>query len=253
MLVLEDWFDGKQAHQLITHAHALARNAPSDAAIFSTRTHAHVATRYFLDSARGIRCFLEEDALDEDGERKGSSLLSVNKIGHALHALDPQYKAFSDRIELYELANALGLLKPRPIQSMIIFKPPRIGGEVVWHQDATFLYTEPSSVIGFWFALEAANRDNGCLWALPGHHRDGLKRRFVRSGDSLSFEEINKSPWPNDDAVPIEVAAGTLVILHGSLPHYSAPNRSDRSRIAYSLHFVDNACVYSPDNWLQPS
>ena len=40
-------------------------------------------------------------------------------------------------------------------------------------------------------------------------------------------------------------------MLHGLLPHYSAPNRSPRSRHAYTLHFVDARARYSPANWLQ--
>jgi phytanoyl-CoA hydroxylase len=35
------------------------------------------------------------------------------------------------------------------------------------------------------------------------------------------------------------------------LPHYSAPNRSDASRHAYTLHFVDARAHYSAGNWLQ--
>ena len=83
---------------------------------------------------------------------------------------------------------------------MLIFKPPRIGGEVVWHQDATFLHTEPSRVLGMWFALEDANRENGCLWGLPGGHLKGLKSRFLRtpSGRALikqiSLAEYTLSP-----------------------------------------------------------
>jgi phytanoyl-CoA hydroxylase len=37
------------------------------------------------------------------------------------------------------------------------------------------------------------------------------------------------------------------------LPHRSAANRSSRSRHAYTLHLIDGACRYSPDNWLQRS
>jgi len=51
--------------------------------------------------------------------------------------------------------------------------------------------------------------------------------------------------------VPLEVEAGTLVVLHGLLPHWSAPNRSERSRHAYALHVIDAAARYSADNWLQ--
>jgi phytanoyl-CoA hydroxylase len=49
----------------------------------------------------------------------------------------------------------------------------------------------------------------------------------------------------------VEVPAGTLVCLHGLLPHYSAPNRSAVSRQAYTLHTVDAASQWSPANWLQ--
>ena len=41
---------------------------------------------------------------------------------------------------------------------MYIFKQPKIGGEVVCHQDSTFLYTKPESVVGFWVALEDATK-----------------------------------------------------------------------------------------------
>lgn len=52
-------------------------------------------------------------------------------------------------------------------------------------------------------------------------------------------------PW-----VPLEAPKGTMVILHGLLPHFSAANRSPRSRHAYALHFVDDACAWTADNWL---
>jgi phytanoyl-CoA hydroxylase len=63
---------------------------------------------------------------------------------------------------------------------------------------------------------------------------------------------LDATPWPAASAaVPLEVEAGTLVVLHGLLPHYSAPNRSPLSRHAYSLHYVDGKSVYAPTNWLQ--
>ena len=69
----------------------------------------------------------------------------------------------------------IGMADPLAIQSMYIFKQPHIGGEVGCHQDATFLYTEPMSVTGFWFAIEDATVENGCLWAQPGGHRGPLR------------------------------------------------------------------------------
>lgn len=57
---------------------------------------------------------------------------------------------------------------------------PAIAFLQVPHQDSTFLYTNPMSCIGLWLALEDANKDNGCLWAIKGIHKQGLSRRFKR-------------------------------------------------------------------------
>ena len=74
------------------------------------------------------------------------------------------------------------MVDPVVLQSMYIFKQPSIGGEVGCHQDATFLYTDPITVTGFWFALEDATLENGCLWAAPGGHRGPLRQLFKRTG-----------------------------------------------------------------------
>lgn len=54
-----------------------------------------------------------------------------------------------------------------------LFQQPGIGGEVVPHQDNSFLYTEPTTCTGLWLALEDATILNGCIWAIPGSHKGG--------------------------------------------------------------------------------
>jgi phytanoyl-CoA hydroxylase len=212
------------------------------------------ADAWFLGSAEAVRCFFEEDAFDDAGRLRQAKALSINKIGHALHELDPVFAAFSHGPDWAELAADLGLVQPQLWQSMFIFKQPGIGGEVRWHQDATFLHSEPITVTGFWIALEDASVDNGCLWVAPGGHRGPLRQRFVRDGDAVRFVTLDDAPWPAAaDALPLEVPAGTLVCFHGLLPHYSAPNRSPLSRHAYTLHAVDGRCRWSHDNWLRRS
>nr|WP_269841196.1 phytanoyl-CoA dioxygenase family protein [Paucibacter sp. M5-1]MCZ7884213.1 phytanoyl-CoA dioxygenase family protein [Paucibacter sp. M5-1] len=75
----------------------------------------------------------------------------------------------------------------------------------------------------------------------------------MREGRRAWMETLDETPWPSVDALaePLEVEAGALVIFHGLLPHYSAPNRSAHSRHAYTLHVTDAASAYSPRNWLQ--
>jgi phytanoyl-CoA hydroxylase len=220
--------------------------------IFTTQNQVTATDDYFLRSDNTVRCFFEEEAFDEHGRLRQEKSLSINKIGHALHDLDPVFERFSRDPKLAAVARDLGLAEARLWQSMYIFKQPGIGGEVRWHQDATFFETTPISVTTFWFALEDATIENGCLWVEPGGHRGPMRERFVRNGDDIKMEKLDDTAWPDDSvAVPLEASAGSLVCFHGLLPHYSAPNRSPVSRHAYTLHATDGRTDYSPQNWIQ--
>jgi phytanoyl-CoA hydroxylase len=111
---------------------------------------------------------------------------SISKIGHAQHQLDPVYKNIVKELDFVSIGQALGIVKPRAVQSMHIFKQPGIGGAVGLHQDSTFLYTQPKSCVRFWLALEDATVENGCLQALPQGHKIRLKQRFKisKNGDT---------------------------------------------------------------------
>jgi phytanoyl-CoA hydroxylase len=221
-------------------------------AVFTTRDQASASDAWFLGSDNTVRCFFEEEAFGPDGQLRQAKALSINKIGHAMHDLDPVFSAFTRDPNLASVARDLGLERPQVWQSMYIFKQPGIGGEVRWHQDATFFDSDPITVTTFWFALEDATRDNGCLWAEPGGHRGPLRERFLRTGDDIAMERLDATPWPDDStAIPLEAKAGTLVCFHGLLPHYSAPNRSPVSRHAFTLHATDASSRYSPRNWIQ--
>lgn len=234
----------RRAAQIIAEFDPAAAGAP-----FSTDEDRRAIDRYFLESGDRVRCFLED--LPSDGST--APRRAVNKIGHALHHHDPVFAPHSTAARWAPHLAAAGLSEPRAVQSMYIAKDPGVGGEVAPHQDAAFLHDSPPTVTGLWFALADADRHNGCLWALPGAHRAGLKRRFVREGDATRFIELDRTPWPTDGWIPLEVPAGALIVLHGLLPHRSEANRSDRGRPAYAVHFVDRAAQWSADNWIVPA
>lgn len=255
-LVLEDFVSPASCDELRRRASRLVEDfdPAGSFSIFSTHEQNRKSDLYFLESGDKIRFFFEEDAFLNDGRLRQPKERSINKIGHALHDLDQVFDSFSRTEKLSRLVADLGITSPLLVQSMYIFKQPEVGGEVICHQDSTFLYTEPASVIGLWFALEDATRENGCLWAVPGGHRLGLKSRFVRAPEGGTRMEVyDRSPWPLDNLVPLEVNKGTLIVLNGHLPHLSYANRSAKSRHAYTLHVIDGACHYPADNWLRRS
>jgi phytanoyl-CoA hydroxylase len=257
-LAIEGFVDTASCADLRAAAQQIVADFQPNArrSVFTTNEQERASDRDFLSSGSGIWCFFEEEAFGADGELRQAKELSINKIGHAQHDLDPTFESFSYTADLASVAADIGLADAVALQSMYIFKQPHIGGEVGCHQDATFLYSEPLSVTGFWFAIEDATLDNGCLWAAPGGHRTSLRKLFKRAGatddDGTVFDILDAAPLPDPaELVPLPVPAGTMVILHGLLPHWSDVNRSARSRHAYSLHCISAAAEYPAWNWLQ--
>jgi phytanoyl-CoA hydroxylase len=256
-LALPDFVDPETCLLLRERAIELARQhvpPPGRATIFTgDGKPLHASDAYFLTSGEAIRCFFEKDAFSADGQLRADAHLCLNKLGHAMHDLDPFFDAFSRTPELAAIADDIGMREPLLLQSMYIFKQARIGGEVACHTDHTYLWTEPRSVVGFWFAIDDATTENGCMWALPGGQRLPVKgrSRLNATRTTTVMDVLDPEPYPTEGLVPLEARRGTLILLDGALPHRSGPNLSDKPRHAYTLHAIDGTAAYLPDNWLQ--
>ena len=253
-LVIDQFYSSLECDNIRNRAKKLVSDFDSSKvqSIFDTNNQQHAEDNYFLESGDKIHFFFEKNAFDKNGKLNNSIDLVINKIGHALHDLDPKFYNFSHRSDLDNIAKSIGIKSPKLLQSMYIFKQPHIGGEVVCHQDSTFLYTEPESAVGFWIALEEATIENGCLWVASGGHKGSLRKLFTRIKGKMEMITKDLTPFEETDT-PLEVQKGTLVLLHGRLPHYSSENRSKKSRHAYSLHVIDGNSLYPKENWLQRS
>jgi len=255
-LVLDELFNQQQINTLKAAAGKIVDDfdPQSTRSVFSTQTESNKnRDDYFLDSDDKIRCFFEEDAFSLDGELQQTKALSINKIGHALHVLSPEFAAFSQAKIIAQIAEDLGVVAPEIRQSMYIFKQPKIGGVIRWHQDATYFFTTPQSVVTFWFAIEDANIENGCLQVDKQGADFVLKEQFKRYADNTTeLMALENVDWPTQDrALPLEVKAGSLVVFNGALPHFSEANRSNKSRHAFTLHLTSAQAKYDELNWLR--
>ena len=255
-LVLEDAIEKAEIEKLKTAALQIVDDFDinSHRSVFSTSDRDSGRDDYFFDSAEKVHCFLEEGALDDDGVLLKPARLAINKIGHAMHDLNPAFRAFCQQPLFGQVMRDIGYKAPMLWQTMYIFKQPHIGGEVRWHQDGSYLISDPSTVTGIWIAIEDANRDNGCLWVQPGGHRSSLREIYQVDWAKREgvLTDLDRAPWPGtDEAVAVEVPLGSMVIFHDHMPHYSSQNRSDFSRHAFTLHVAEKTANWSDGNWLQ--
>ena len=113
------------------------------------------------------------------------------------------------------------------MQSMLFIKATGKPGQA-WHQDEYFIPTRDRTLTGAWIALDDATIENGCLWIVPGSHKRGMlwpqhdhdDPRFDCAGETYGF------PYTDEDSIPVEVKAGSLVFFNGYLLHRSFPNRA---------------------------
>lgn len=217
-------------------------------------------SRYFLESADNISFFLEEDAVDHNTKKLNRDKhISINKIGHALHVLEPSFKSVSFSEQIEGILKDLSYVQPAVCQSMYIFKQPYIGGKVTPHQDGTFLFNEPLKIMGIWIALEDTKIENGCLWFIPGSHQKPINRRYVRNPNQDEFNagkilifKGDEETYNDADFVPVEVKAGDALLIHGQVVHKSEANTSPISRNVYTFHVIEtHKSEYSKENWLQ--
>jgi hypothetical protein len=139
----------------------------------------------------------------------------------------------------------------KAMQSMLFVKADGKPGQA-WHQDEYFIPTRDRSLTAAWIALDDATVDNGCLWVLPGSHLPGViypnrehdDARYDCTVESYGF------PYRDEDAVPVEVPAGAVVIFNGYLLHKSLPNNGGRGfRRALVNHYMSAS---SPLAWGAP-
>lgn len=162
------------------------------------------------------------DETDEDVLRRYLCIHHPHKISETMK----RYVAHPAYVDI--LTRIIGP-NVKCMQSMLFIKASGKPGQA-WHQDEFYIPTRDMSLTGGWLAMDDATVENGCLWILPGSHRRKVlypqkknngevrDRRFDCAGIAYQF------PYRDEDSVPVEVKAGSIVFFHGYLLHRSLPN-----------------------------
>ncbi|GFV84224.1 phytanoyl-CoA dioxygenase domain-containing protein 1 [Trichonephila clavipes] len=255
--LIQNFFPMSEVEKLLQECNSIVQNMtlPEHLSVFHTGKD-QARDEYFMTSGDKISFFFEKEAVNNEGELVVNKNKALNKMGHALHWLNPTFKSVTFSRKVKDVLKSLQYEDPAIVQSMVIFKHPEIGGEVTPHQDSTFLYTEPLSAVGLWIPLVDITLKNGCLWFIPGSHKDEIYQRYVKNpnGSPQLVLEGEVPKFDDNLYVPVLPKKGDCVVIHGSVIHKSGKNTSDKSRPIYTFHVVEQKDTeYSKKNWLQPS
>jgi phytanoyl-CoA hydroxylase len=155
----------------------------------------------------------------------------VRKVSH-FHDYDPYLGAMAFHQRLIELVSRLMDDDVVLFESKALLKPPKIGREKPWHQDHAYFNVQlDAPVITAWIALDPATVDNGCLFVIPGSHREGPVVHFRRRDWQICDDHVEVGR-----AVAAPLGPGGVLVFHSYLHHGTPANVSPLRR--RSLQFV---------------
>jgi hypothetical protein len=109
------------------------------------------------------------------------------------------------------------------------------GGEVPLHQNWAFVEEDKFTSVSIWVPLVDSNEENGTLQMVDGSHK-----KFGRLRGPLIPWELEgiKQEIINKHLTPMNVKAGTGVILDDSIVHYSNINQTSGLRLTIQLILI---------------
>jgi phytanoyl-CoA hydroxylase len=189
---------------------------------------------------------------EKDGFKAASSLPTEQKQD-AVRKLwkmcetEPRIAALASHPKLLALVARLMQDAPVLFQDQALLKPPMIGREKPWHQDNAYFNVPPeTTIVGVWIALDEATPENGCMFIIPGSHREGPVVHFKRRDWQLCDTDVAAT-----QALTVPLQPGGCLIFHGLLHHGTPPSHSQQRRRALQFHYKPASIVpIAPDERL---
>jgi len=132
------------------------------------------------------------------------------------------------------------------LRSAAMLKPPQVGSEKKFHQDAAYYPIHPMDHVTVWIALDQSTTENGCMQVVPGGHTDGLLgHEAIEYDTDITIAEADYGP---EDAVALPMEPGDVLFQHCLLPHYTASNETDDWRRAYIASYMRNRSRFTDED-----
>lgn len=175
----------------------------------------------------------EKEAFDPNKSWLQNSLL-VN-----IHHQAPTVRDYYFDGPMVEIATQLIGPNVKGATSQLTFKMKGNTKPFGWHQDNGYGELEPYNALTTLTALDDTDRGNGCLWLIPGSHKQGQIRVTQSDEQKKSQSEIVVEA-DDSKAVPMEMKAGDALIFNCWMLHKSDGNYSaDRDRRILFLRYAD--------------
>jgi len=173
--------------------------------------------------------------------------LSVAHPGDGVRKIDflVQHDDLFRQLGLHE--NIVGIVEQilgpdlKLFRNSLLLKPPEVGSVKGMHQDSPYWPIEPMELCSCWFALDDATPENGTMAVIPGAHKRGALPHVHVTDDFV----VDERYYDMADTVVTPIRAGGGLFFHSLLPHYTAPNRSDKWRRAIALSYMSAHSKYT--------
>lgn len=108
-----------------------------------------------------------------------------------------------------------------------------------WHQDNGYGELDPYNSVTCLTAFEETDQSNGCLWIIPGSHKQGQLHAGLTQAEKMRQVVVRDEP-DESNAIPMPMKPGQSLIFNCWMLHKSDGNFSkDRDRRVLFLRYAD--------------
>jgi len=179
----------------------------------------------------------------DGGISRASEITFTDHLAEA----DSEIMAFVKRPEFIDITTSLLGPDTDLYWNQSVYKSGHGTKPFPWHQDDGYMNVDPSPYLTIWIALNDVTIENGCVWFLPGSHKQGV----VPHEDT----SIGKSCYSLDaenQGVPAPLPAGSAAVFWSTTMHKSGINVSNGERKGLVIQYCHAGLRYSHNQELVP-